>query len=113
LYYGIQHWKSLNITGIILRHTALEIIEHYWYYTTAYSTGNPGLGLGQPQNCGRVKLVNGIPTLLLLIIRFPTTTQTIKLATDSLPDPLILRMVISGEVSLTHTNNKTLHRFTS
>jgi hypothetical protein len=78
----------LNITGIILRHTALEIQ-------------------------GRVKLVNGIPTLLLLIIRFPTTTQTIKLATDSLPDPLILRMVISGEISLTHTNNKTLHRFTS
>ena len=30
LYYGIQHWKSLNITGIILRHTALEIQVLAW-----------------------------------------------------------------------------------
>jgi hypothetical protein len=28
-----------------------------------YDIGNPGLGLGQAQKCGRVKLVNGIPTL--------------------------------------------------
>jgi hypothetical protein len=31
--------------------------------------GNPDLGLGQAKICGRVKPVNGIPTLPLLIIR--------------------------------------------
>jgi hypothetical protein len=32
-----------------------------------YDVGNLGSGLGQAQNCGGVKLVNGIPTLLFLI----------------------------------------------
>jgi hypothetical protein len=31
--------------------------------TTAYDVGNPGPGLGQPQTCGRVKPVDGIPNL--------------------------------------------------
>ena len=30
----------------------------------AYDIGNPVLGLGQAQKCGRVKQVNRIPTLL-------------------------------------------------
>jgi hypothetical protein len=29
-----------------------------------YDVGNPDPGLGQAQKCGRVKPVNGIPTLL-------------------------------------------------
>jgi hypothetical protein len=29
-----------------------------------YGVGNPGLGLGQAQKCGRVKLVNGISNFL-------------------------------------------------
>jgi hypothetical protein len=39
--------------------------------TTTYDVGNPGPGLGQAHKCGRVKSVNGIPTLLLLIIGSP------------------------------------------
>jgi hypothetical protein len=31
--------------------------------TTTYDFGNPSPDLGQTQKCGRVKLVNGIPTL--------------------------------------------------
>jgi hypothetical protein len=30
-----------------------------------YDIGNPGPDLGQAQKCGRLKLVNGIPTLPL------------------------------------------------
>ena len=40
-----------------------------------YANGNPGPGLGQAQQCGRVKLVNRIPTLPVLIIRSPTAIQ--------------------------------------
>jgi len=36
--------------------------------TTTYERKKPGLGLGQAQLCGGVKLVNGTPTLPLLII---------------------------------------------
>ena len=36
--------------------------------TMTYDVGNPGTGLGQVQKCGRIKLVNGIPTLPFLII---------------------------------------------
>jgi hypothetical protein len=32
--------------------------------TMTYDVGNQGPGLGQAQKCDRVKLVNGIPTLL-------------------------------------------------
>jgi len=38
-----------------------------------YDIGNPGPGLGQTQKCGRVKPINGIPTLPLLIIESPMT----------------------------------------
>jgi hypothetical protein len=31
--------------------------------TKIYDVGNPGLGLRKAHKCGRVKLVNGIPTL--------------------------------------------------
>jgi hypothetical protein len=40
-----------------------------------YANGNPGPGLGQAQKCGRVKLVNRIPTIPVLIIRSPTAIQ--------------------------------------
>jgi hypothetical protein len=40
------------------------IISHQHKNTTACDIGNPGPGLGQAQKCGRVKSVNGIPTLL-------------------------------------------------
>jgi hypothetical protein len=33
--------------------------------TMTYGIGNPGLGLGQAQKYGRIKLVNGISTLPL------------------------------------------------
>ena len=32
-----------------------------------YDIGNPGPGLGQVQNCGEAKPVNGIPTLPSLL----------------------------------------------
>ena len=32
-----------------------------------YDVGNPGAGLGQAQQCGRVKPLNGIPTLLNIL----------------------------------------------
>ena len=35
--------------------------------TTTYEVRNPGPGLRQAQKCGRVKYINGIPTLPLLI----------------------------------------------
>jgi len=38
-----------------------------------YDVENPGPGLGQAQNCGRVKLVNGITTLPLFIFGSPMT----------------------------------------
>jgi len=38
-----------------------------------YYVGNPGLGLGQAQKCGRVKQNNGIPTIM--IIGSPTAIQ--------------------------------------
>jgi len=38
-----------------------------------YDIGNPVPGLGQTQKCGRVKPINGIPTLPLLIIESPMT----------------------------------------
>jgi hypothetical protein len=31
--------------------------------TMTYDVGNPGPGLGQTQKCGRVRPVNGIPTI--------------------------------------------------
>jgi len=37
--------------------------------------GNSGPGLGQSKICGRVKLVIGVPTFLLLIIGTPTAIQ--------------------------------------
>jgi hypothetical protein len=40
--------------------------------STTYNIGNPGPGLGLAQKCDTVKLVNGIPTLSLLIIVSPT-----------------------------------------
>ena len=52
-----------------------------------YDIGNLGPGLGQAQKCGRVKPVNGIPTLPLLIIRSSIPIQilqTIKNSTDLL-----------------------------
>jgi hypothetical protein len=43
--------------------------------TMTYANGNPGPGFGQAQKCDRVKLVNRIPTLPVLIIRSPTAIQ--------------------------------------
>jgi hypothetical protein len=43
-----NHFNSLNIEK-----------------TMTYEVGNPGLGLGQAQKYGRIKLVNGISTLPL------------------------------------------------
>ena len=40
-----------------------------------YGIGNPGHDLGQPKICGRVKQVNGIPTLTLFIIESSSTIQ--------------------------------------
>jgi hypothetical protein len=37
-----------------------ELTEHI--KTMTYDVGNPGPGLGQAQQCGGVKTVNGIPT---------------------------------------------------
>jgi len=42
-----------------------QIIEHK---KTTYAIGNLGPGLGQAQKCDRVKLVNWILTLFLLMI---------------------------------------------
>ena len=41
-----------------------EITEHKTN-TMTYDVGNPSPVLGQAQECGRVKSVNGIPNLLL------------------------------------------------
>jgi hypothetical protein len=38
----------------------------------SYDVGNPGLVLGQTQTCGRVKPVNGIPTLPSMVSESPT-----------------------------------------
>ena len=51
------------------------LIEHT--KTMAYDVGNPVPGLGQAQKCGRVKPVNGIPTLLK--IGSPTPRVPIQL----------------------------------
>jgi hypothetical protein len=40
--------------------------------------------LGQAQKCGRVEPVNGIPTLLILIILSPAAIQMQKTSADSL-----------------------------
>jgi len=43
--------------------------------TMAYGNGNPGSDLGQAQQCGRVKQVNEIPILPLLIIEISNQCQ--------------------------------------
>jgi len=43
--------------------------------TTINGVGNPCHFLEQSQKCGGVKSVNVIPTLLLLINRYPTAIQ--------------------------------------
>jgi hypothetical protein len=44
---------------------------YIFYIIPLFYIGNPGPGVGQTQNCDRVKLSNEIQTLL--IIGFPTT----------------------------------------
>ena len=45
--------------------------------TMTYDIGHPDHGLGQAQKCGGVKLLNGIPTLPLLVIGSPMTSKFI------------------------------------
>ena len=51
-----------------------QLIEHE-KKTTAYEFENLGSGLRQAQKYGRIKPVNGIPILPLLVTRSPTAIQ--------------------------------------
>jgi hypothetical protein len=57
--------NSTNINKM-KNNLSLQLIKHK--KTMIYEVGNSGPDLGQTKPCGRVKLVNGIPTLPFLII---------------------------------------------
>jgi hypothetical protein len=60
----VNNIKEMN------NHLSPQMIEHI------KDIGNPGPGFGLEQKCGRVELVNRIPTLdPLLIIESPTKIQ--------------------------------------
>jgi hypothetical protein len=55
-----------NSTNINKRKNLLRSLKQK--KITTYEVGNPAPGFGQAETCGRVKPVNVIPTLILLII---------------------------------------------
>jgi hypothetical protein len=57
--------NSTNINKM-KNNLSFQLIKHK--KTMIYEVGNSGPDLGQTKPCGRVKLVNGIPTLPFLII---------------------------------------------
>ena len=54
----VNNSANINKTN---NHISLQPIAHK-KKTMTYDVVNPGPGLGQAQKCGRVKLVDGIPT---------------------------------------------------
>ena len=74
MYVYIYLWKeSSNTDGQRFQQYQQNeeslLISNPWTKnkTTTYEVGNPGPGLGQAQQCGGVKPVNGIITLLLVV----------------------------------------------
>ena len=58
-------------------HLSLQLIGTF-KNTMTYDIRNPGPGLGQAQTYGRVKLLNGISTLLLIGYPMPGNTYLNK-----------------------------------
>jgi hypothetical protein len=54
----VNNSNNINKTN---NHLSTQNIEHK-KKTITYGIGNSGPGLGQAQQCGRVKPINGIPT---------------------------------------------------
>ena len=54
---------------IISQRKSSNVHTHTHTRTKTYGVGNLGPGLGQAEQCGRVKLVNRIPTLPVFIIQ--------------------------------------------
>ena len=59
-----RKWSCNNYTNInkTNNHLSSQVIEHNKHIITR-GIGNTDPGLGQSQKCGRIKSVNGIPTL--------------------------------------------------
>ena len=71
--YALEQWWS-TIPPISTKQTTISHFKPTANKNETNDVGNPGPGLGQAQKCGRVKTVNGIPTLLLLIIECGSKT---------------------------------------
>jgi hypothetical protein len=59
---SVMVYNSTNINKKNTKHLILTYLTEH-KKTMTYDVGNPGPGLGQAQQCGGVKTVNGIPTL--------------------------------------------------
>jgi hypothetical protein len=57
----VNNSTNINKTNNHLSNLKLMNIKK----TTTYDIGDPGPGLGQAHKCGRLKLINVIPTLTL------------------------------------------------
>jgi hypothetical protein len=66
--------NSTNIKKTKNNYLSPQLIEHE-KMTTIYEIENLGSGLRQAQKYGRIKPVNGIPILPLLVTRSPTAIQ--------------------------------------
>ena len=75
--------NSTNINKMNNHFNSLNIEK-----TMTYEVGNPGLGLGQAQKCGGLKLVNVIPSFSLLIIAYILDLQVFSPVILSLITPL-------------------------
>ena len=69
-FYSRRLWKeSLNSDGPqfhqYLQNGQPSLILTNYIKWPWHDVGNPGIGMGKPQKCGRVKYVNGFPTPIL------------------------------------------------
>ena len=76
--YALEQWWS-TIPPISTKQTTISHFKPTANKNETYDVGNPGPVLGQAQKCGRVKTVNGIATLLLLIIECGSKTTNATL----------------------------------